>query len=104
MVTVIYLDVLLAVNIFVTYILLVCTRVILKNDTNKYGLLIASLLGGATSLIIFWENMPLILSVIYKLFAGVFISTSAFLPKTKKMLFKEFETIDEAIELFEGLE
>ncbi len=88
MVTVIYLDVLLAVNIFVTYFLLVCTRVILKNDTNKYGLLIASLLGGASSLIIFWENMPLVLSVVYKLIVGVVISASAFLPKTKKMLFK----------------
>lgn len=88
MTTVIYLDVLIAVNIFVTYILLVCTRVILKNDTNKYGLLIASLLGGASSLIIFWENMPLILSVAFKILIGALISFSAFLPKTKKMIFK----------------
>lgn len=88
MVTVIYVDVLLAVNIFVTYILLVCTRVILKNDTNKYGILIASVLGGASSLIIFWEDMPLILSVVYKLVVGVIISFSAFLPKSKKLIFK----------------
>ena len=54
--TVIYLDVLVAVNIFVTYILLVCTRVVLKTDTKKYGVLVASVLGGASSLIIFWES------------------------------------------------
>lgn len=88
MVTVIYVDVLLAVNIFVTYILLVCTRVILKKDTNKYGILIAAVLGGASSLIIFWEDMPLFLSVIYKLVVGVVISFSAFLPESKKLVFK----------------
>ena len=86
--TVIYLDVLVAVNIFVTYILLVCTRVVLKTDTKKYGVLVASVLGGASSLIIFWESMPLVLSVAYKLFVGILISYSAFFPKTKKLFLK----------------
>ncbi|MBO7178707.1 MAG: sigma-E processing peptidase SpoIIGA [Clostridia bacterium] len=85
---VIYLDVLIAVNIFVTYIELVCTRVIVKRDTKKAGIIIATLLGGASSLIIFWEEMPLIFSVVYKLFVGIGISYIAFMPKNKKLFLK----------------
>lgn len=86
--TVIYLDVLIAVNIFVTYILLVSVRVILKMDTNKWGLVLASFIGGASSLIIFYEEIPLLISILYKTIVGVVISFSAFLPKTKKLFFK----------------
>lgn len=88
MVTVIYVDVLIAVNIFVTYILLVCTRVILKQDTSKWGIAFAALLGGASSLVIFWETMPVVASVAYKIAVALVISFLAFLPKSKKMLFK----------------
>ncbi len=86
--TVIYLDVLIAVNIFVTYILLVSTRVLVKRDTKKWGMVFAVISGGAASLIIFWEEMPVALSVIYKVAVGVIISYFAFLPREKKLLFK----------------
>ncbi|MBR3789520.1 MAG: sigma-E processing peptidase SpoIIGA [Clostridia bacterium] len=88
MVMVIYLDVLIAVNIFVTYILIVCTRVIVKQDTKKWGMMFATIFGGAASLIIFWEEMPLAFSIIYKILVGVIISYSAFLPREKKMFLK----------------
>ncbi|MBO5856667.1 MAG: sigma-E processing peptidase SpoIIGA, partial [Clostridia bacterium] len=88
MVTVIYLDVLVAVNIFVTYILIVCTRVIIKLDTKKWGVVFATILGGVASLIIFWETMPLGLSVIYKIFVGMAISYSAFVPNNRKLFLK----------------
>ncbi len=88
MLTVIYLDVLVAVNIFVTYILLVCTRVIVKLQTKKWGVVIATFLGGISSLIIFWEEMPLVISVIYKIIVGMIISYSAFVPGNKKLFFK----------------
>lgn len=88
MVMVIYLDVLIAVNIFVTYIMLVCTRVIVKLDTKKWGVVIATILGGISSLIIFWEEMPLLLSVVYKILVGIIISYSAFLPENRKLFFK----------------
>lgn len=90
MTTVIYLDVLIAVNIFVTYILLVSVRLIVKRDTHKFGLLGASLLGGASSLIVFWDSMPLVLSIIYKLVTALLISFVAFLPKNKKLFLKIF--------------
>jgi len=86
--TVIYVDVLVAVNILVTYIMLVCTRVVVKSDTNKWGLVLATLFGGISSLVIFWESMPLILSVIFKIAGVIIISFSAFLPKNKKQFLK----------------
>lgn len=88
MVTVIYLDVLVAVNILVTYILLVCTRVVVKQQTKKWGVVISTILGGVSSLIIFWEEMPLVISVIYKILVGMILSYSAFVPDNKKLFFK----------------
>ena len=72
--TVIYLDVLVAVNILVTYIMIVCTRVIVKSDTHKWGVVLAVFFGGVSSLVIFWESMPLILSVVIKFFGVIIIS------------------------------
>ena len=86
--TVIYLDVLVAVNILVTYIMIVCTRVIVKSDTNKWGVVLAVFFGGVSSLVIFWESMPLILSVVLKILGVVIISFSAFFPKNKKEILK----------------
>ena len=86
--TVIYVDVLVAVNILVTYILIVCTRVIIKNDTHKWGVVLAVFFGGVSSLVIFWESMPLVLSVLFKIMGVVIISCSAFLPKDKKQFIK----------------
>ena len=86
--TVVYVDVLVAVNILVTYIMLVCTRVVVKSDTNKWGLVLATLFGGISSLVIFWESMPLVLSVIFKMAGVIIISFSGFLPKNKKQFLK----------------
>lgn len=88
MTTVIYVDVLVAVNIFITYVLLVCTRVILKRDTSKWGIAVSSFIGGASSLVIFFEEIPLVFSVFYKLLLALVISFFTFLPKDKKLLFK----------------
>lgn len=88
MATVIYLDVLVAVNIFVTYILLVCTRVVAKLQTKKWGVVISTIIGGASSLIIFWEEMPISLSIVYKILIGIIISYSAFVPNNRKLFFK----------------
>lgn len=86
--TVVYVDVLVAVNILVTYIMLVCTRVVVKSDTNKWGVVLATFFGGISSLVIFWESMPLVLSVIFKMAGVIIISFSAFLPKNKKQFLK----------------
>ena len=86
--TVVYVDVLVAVNILVTYIMIVCSRVIVKSDTHKWGVVLAVFFGGVSSLVIFWETMPLAVSVLFKILSVVIISTLAFLPKSKKMILK----------------
>ncbi len=86
--TVVYLDVLIAVNTLVTYIMIVCTRLIVKRDTHKWGVVLAVFFGGASSLVIFWENMPVVFSVLFKVFGVIIISFSAFLPESKKMFLK----------------
>jgi sigma-E processing peptidase SpoIIGA len=68
--------------------MLVCTRVVVKSDTNKWGLVLATFFGGISSLVIFWESMPLVLSVIFKMAGVIIISFSAFLPKNKKQFLK----------------
>lgn len=86
--TVIYVDVLIAVNILITYVMLVCTRVIVKSDTNKWGVVIATFFGGVSSLVIFLENMPIVFSVLLKILGVTVISFSAFLPESKTMFLK----------------
>ena len=86
----VYADVLVALNIFFTYILLVCTRVFLKFPTNKFAVMSASLIGGFSSLIIFLEEQPLFLSVLFKIFSATVISSVAFLPKSIIAFFKGF--------------
>ncbi len=101
--TVVYADVLVAVNIFITYILLVSVRVITKNGTKKYGVLIASLIGGFSSLIIFCENLPISVSIFYKIAVGVLVTVFAFHPENKKIFFKVLSTFLLVSFLFGGI-
>ena len=84
----IYADVLVALNILVTYIIIVAVRVFCKIPTNKWAVMLASLVGGFTSLIIFRDNLSLAYSALYKLFCGVVIVALAFLPKNIRLFVK----------------
>ena len=84
----IYADVLVALNILLTYILIVATRVLCKTPTNKWAVLIASVVGGLSALIIFYENGGVAFSVLYKIITGGIIVGIGFLPKTIKLFFK----------------
>ena len=55
MVTV-YADVLVSVNILITYIFLVCVRVVFSAPTNKLLVALASFIGGLSSVVIFFET------------------------------------------------
>lgn len=87
---IIYADVLVALNILITYILIVAVRVFCKIPTNKWVVMVASLVGGFSALIIFWENMNMVLSVVYKLICGGVIAGVAFLPKNMKTFLKTY--------------
>lgn len=86
----IYADVLVALNILITYILIVAVRLACKIPTNKWAVVLASLVGGFSSLIIFWDNVNIVLSVAYKLACSGAIVGVAFLPKNAKNFLKTY--------------
>lgn len=86
----VYADVLVALNILLTYILLVAVRVMCKCPTNKWTVMLSSLVGGFSALIIFWEDLSNALSLAYKLFSVAIIVGVAFLPKKPKIFLKTY--------------
>lgn len=86
----VYADVLVALNILITYLILVSVRLVCRFATNKWGVAIASVLGGLSSLIIFCESMSVAWSVIYKLFIASVITAVAFLPGNIRVFLKTF--------------
>lgn len=86
----VYADVLVALNVLLTYILLVAVRIMCKCPTNKWAVMIASLLGGFSSLIIFWDDLGNVFSFVYKLISGAVIVGVAFLPKKPKPFLKTY--------------
>lgn len=84
---VIYADVLVSVNILVTYITLVATRVVCKVPTNKYFVALSSFCGGVFSLVIFFDGGA-VFSVFYKIITALIIVAIAFLPKNIRTYLK----------------
>lgn len=86
----VYADVLVALNILLTYILIVASRVLCKIPTNKWAVLLASVMGGVSALVIFYENGGVVFSCLYKIITGGVIVGVAFLPKSLKIFIKVF--------------
>ena len=86
----VYADVLVALNILLTYILIVATRVFCKVPTNKWAVLLSSVIGGICSLVIFYENGGVVFSLFYKIITASVIVVVAFLPGSPKIFIKEF--------------
>ncbi len=86
----IYADVLVGLNILITYIFLVCTRVVCKTATNKKSIALASFFGGFSSLVIFFDVPYQWLSFFVKLLTGAIIVLIAFLPRNIRKFFKTF--------------
>ncbi len=85
----VYADVLVALNILLTYILIVASRVLCKVPTNKWAVLLSSVIGGVSSLVIFYENGGVAFSFLYKIITGGVIVGVAFLPGALKIFIKE---------------
>ena len=75
---VIYVDVLVAINIFVTYLLLAASAFFSAVQARRWRLLLASLLGGASSLLIFLPPSPWWLLLPVKLLCGALLVWAAF--------------------------
>ncbi len=86
----VYADVLVALNILLTYILIVATRVLCKVPTSRWAVMLSSVIGGVCSLVIFYETGGVAFSLIYKIITGGIIVGFAFLPESLKAFIKEF--------------
>lgn len=85
---VIYADVLIGVNIIVTYILLVSVRLATGFATNKAGVGFASLLGGVSSLVVLLGERGVLFALFYRLFTAIAIVLLGFLPRKIKGFLK----------------
>ncbi len=74
----IYIDVLVAVNIFIDFFLIICTRNFLHIKTPFYRLIIGSLIGGIFSLAALLPNISFIINILIDLFGASIIVFAAF--------------------------
>ena len=86
--TVIYADILIVVNIIVNYLLLRATATITGSQYKTIRILISSAAGGLFSLIIFIENIPLIINSVIKILFLLFMVYIAFGCKSLKAFLK----------------
>lgn len=63
----VYVDVLLAVNLYVNYILLLCTSKLVHQSLNRIRILLSAVMGSAYTLIIFIDKMPVIIGLLSKI-------------------------------------
>ena len=59
----VYIDVLITVNVFIDFILILCTKKALCINTSFKKMLLASLLGGVQSLIALFPPLPFFLNI-----------------------------------------
>lgn len=87
---VVYVDVLVALNIFVTYFLLLCTRGLLRKTVKRRRLALGAVLGGLYALIIFVPELSDILSVLLNIAACCLIVLAAIPVHTFREFLKAF--------------
>ena len=76
--TVIYVDVLLVVNFFITFLLLLVTQKLAKENSKLTRLVLASFAGSAYSLVILFDELDFAVSLLGKLCAAFVIVLIAF--------------------------
>ena len=99
----VYADVLVSVNVLITYIFIVCTRVICKMATNKFLVAIGSFIGGFSSLIIFFDVKYQVLSFFIKLLTAAVIVAVSFLPRSIRGFIKLYSGFFTVSVIFGGV-
>ena len=102
--TVIYADVLVSVNIFITYIILVCTRLAAKQ--RCFGRLMsaaASVIGGFSSLIVLAGDIGIFFSILFRVVTAAVICAVAFVPRSLKVFLRCFAAFFLVSFIFGGL-
>ncbi len=99
----VYADVLVALNILFTYIFLVCTRAFSHIPTYKWGVALASLTGGISSIIVLFGEINIFLSVGFKMLSCAIIVFLSFFPKSVRCFLKVFLTFFGVSVIFGGV-
>lgn len=85
---VIYIDVLIFLNTIITFLLLLASSRLIKIRPAAGRLVLGSLVGGASSLIIFAPDMGFVLSLLVKLLFSVIITSAAFRVSSLKSILR----------------
>lgn len=85
---VIYIDVLLAINLFVNYFLLLSTSVLLHRETVRRRILLGALVGTSFSFMIFLPDFGFLFTFITKLILGALLTLLTFGVKSKPLFLK----------------
>ncbi len=87
---IIYIDILLILNLFVDYFLLLSCSILLKVNIKKKRLIAGALLGSAFSLLILLPSLNVFLNLIVKIASGLILVLVTFGYKKKQLFIKTF--------------
>ncbi len=100
---VVYIDVLIVLNILVTYLLLLSSSTVLRAEPTPLRMIFGSFLGGIYSLIILAPTFSVFISILIKLLLSVSIVSAAFKPRSLKALLRCVVTFFSMNFIFAGL-
>lgn len=86
---IIYVDVLIVLNIIITFLLLAATSRLLRLSPSPGRYLLGSLMGGVSSLVIFAPDFGFVLSLLTKILFALIITVSVYNPKSLRVIAKE---------------
>ena len=87
---IIYIDILLILNLFVDYFLLLSCSILLKFNIKKKRLIAGALVGSAFSLLILLPSLNVFLNLIVKILSGLILVLVTFGYKKKQLFIKTF--------------
>ena len=89
---VVYADVLLVVNLFVNYLLLMCSSRIMKRQTSRLRLLLGASIGAVYGLVIFLPELPHVVELLLRVVATALIVFGTFGFKNIRYFLRSFFT------------
>ncbi len=98
----IYVDVLITLNILVNYFLLLAVRKITRSPVSRWRIALGSIVGGASSLLIFVENLGMIMTLL-KLLTALLMAVVTFGIKDVKSTLKKLFWLFSLSFIFGGL-
>ncbi len=86
---VIYADVLVALNLFVNYFLLLAAKKLLRYEARTQNIVLSSLVGGLYSLTVYLQGVPKPLQILMNISVLTLMTVICFRPKSFKLFLKE---------------